>query len=55
MQAELTGPSFTPDGKTLFLAIQHPGEESESPDDPANTWPDGDVPKPSVVTITGFA
>ena len=55
IQAELTGPAFTPDGKTLFLAIQHPGEESESPDNPASTWPDGDVPKSSLVAITGFA
>jgi secreted PhoX family phosphatase len=55
VQAELTGPSFTPDGKTLFLAIQHPGEESESPDDPTSTWPGGDEPKSSVIAITGFA
>ncbi len=45
----------TPDGKTLFLAIQHPGEESESPDNPTSTWPGGDEPKSSLVAITGFA
>src|ERR671917_152351 len=55
VQAELTGPAFTPDGKTLFLAVQHPGEESESKDDPTSTWPNGDEPKSSVVAITGFA
>ena len=57
VDCELTGPAFTPDGRTLFLAIQHPGEESESTDDPTSTWPhDGDnIPKPSVVAITGFA
>ena len=55
VEAELTGPAFTPDGKTLFLAIQHPGEESESKDDPSSTWPDGDEPKSSLVAITGFA
>jgi secreted PhoX family phosphatase len=55
VEAELTGPAFTPDGKTLFLAIQHPGEESESPDNPPSTWPGGDEPKSSLVAITGFA
>jgi hypothetical protein len=55
IESEVTGPSFTPDGKTLFLAIQHPGEESERRDNPSSTWPDGDEPKSSVVAITGFA
>jgi secreted PhoX family phosphatase len=54
IEAEVTGPAFTPDGKTLFLAIQHPGEESESKDNPSSTWPDGE-PKSSLVAITGFA
>jgi secreted PhoX family phosphatase len=26
MESELTGPTFTPDGKTLMLSVQHPGE-----------------------------
>jgi uncharacterized protein len=57
VECEMTGPAFTPDGRTLFLAVQHPGEESESTSNPTSTWPhDGDgVPKPSVVAITGFA
>ena len=55
VQAELTGPAFTPDGKALFLAVQHPGEESESPSNPTSTGPDGDEPKSSVIAITGFA
>jgi secreted PhoX family phosphatase len=55
VQAELTGPAFTPDGKTLFLAIQHPGEESEDPNNPTSTWPGGGEPKSSLVAITGFA
>ena len=57
VESEMTGPAFTPDGKTMFLAIQHPGEETESKDEPTSTWPhDGDnVPKPSVVAITRSA
>ena len=53
-EAELTGPFFTPDGSTLFLAIQHPGEETENVDEPTSRWPDGDIPRPAVVAITGF-
>ena len=57
VESEMTGPAFTPDARTLFLAVQHPGEESESVANPSSTWPhDGDgIPKPSVVAITGFA
>ena len=46
---------------SLFLSIQHPGEESKT-DDPkgwTSTWPDGVPgkparPRPSVVAIQGF-
>jgi secreted PhoX family phosphatase len=55
VEAELTGPFFTPDGSTLFLAIQHPGEETKDINEPTSTWPDGDIPRPAVVAITGFA
>ena len=57
VEAEMTGPAFAPDGRTLFLAVQHPGEESESVENPSSTWPhdDDNIPKPSVVAITGFA
>lgn len=53
--AELTGPWFSPDGKTLFLSVQHPGEQTEDINNPTSTWPfDGDnIPKPAVVAITG--
>ncbi|WP_109300161.1 PhoX family phosphatase [Aquimarina sp. AU474] len=53
--AELTGPWFSPDGKTLFLSVQHPGEQTEDLDNPTSKWPfDGDnIPKPAVVAITG--
>ena len=53
VESEMTGPFFTPDGKTLFLSVQHPGEESESTEDPTSTWPGGDKPKPAVIAITG--
>jgi len=38
--AEVCGCEFTPDGKTLFLSIQHPGEGG-TVDSPASHWPDG--------------
>jgi len=52
--AELTGPCFTPDGKTLFVSIQHPGENSETLDKLTSHWPDGgdSVPRPTVLAIT---
>jgi uncharacterized protein len=52
--AEVTGPDFTPDSKTLFLAIQHPAEGA-SMDNPTTRWPefkDGMPPRPSVLAIT---
>jgi secreted PhoX family phosphatase len=48
---EVCGPEFTPNNRTLFLAIQHPGEGSTF-EQPSSTWPDGtNPPRPSVVTI----
>ncbi|MDN4071753.1 PhoX family protein [Fictibacillus terranigra] len=57
VQAELTGPCFTPDERTLFLSVQHPGEETKDKLHPTSTWPQvrgGNRPRPSVVAITGF-
>jgi uncharacterized protein len=64
VEAELTGPTFVKDQDTLFLNVQHPGENSSGdPLNPANYrswWPDGNKsagtgtpgkPKPSLVAV----
>jgi secreted PhoX family phosphatase len=54
-EAELTGPTFSPDGRTLFLSVQHPGELSRSFEALTSHWPGGgnSIPKPAVVAISG--
>ena len=37
---EVCGCEFTPDGRTLFLSIQHPGEGGNI-ENPRSHWPDG--------------
>jgi hypothetical protein len=65
-QCELTGVTVTPDEKTMFVGIQHPGETPDLPtsadvrNDPAtpkafSSWPDGDAggrPRSACVVIT---
>ena len=55
IDAELTGPWFSPDGKTLFLSVQHPGDETKDIKNPTSKFPfDADgIPKPTVVAIQG--
>ena len=50
--AEVCGCTFTADGGTLFLTLQHPGEAG-SATVPQSHWPDGGAaaPRPSVVAI----
>ena len=51
--AEVCGPYFTDDNRAVFLNIQHPGENSEGPDDPETLWPDNEWPPlPSLIVIT---
>lgn len=53
---ELCGGNFTPDGSTMFLSVQHPGENSPSLDKLTSHWPNGgnDIPRSAVIAITGF-
>jgi len=57
VHAEFTGPWFAPDGKTLFLSVQHPGEYSKDPLNPDSHWPDGgtSMPRSAVICIEGPA
>ncbi|MFT7399757.1 MAG: secreted PhoX family phosphatase, partial [Rheinheimera aquimaris] len=47
---EVTGISATPDMKTLFVNIQHPGDRSE-PGNFTSNWPDGGNSRPRSATV----
>jgi hypothetical protein len=57
---EVTGVFVTPDEKTMFVGIQHPGEAPSGSNDPADpkrysSWPDGAAggrPRSSTVVVT---
>ena len=56
-ECEMTGPFFSPDERTLFLSIQHPGENTTDVSKPTSMWPHrkGDkIPREAVVAIRGF-
>lgn len=58
--SEITGVFVTPDEKTMFVGIQHPGEAPTGVNSPANpkrysSWPDGAAggrPRSSLVVVT---
>lgn len=54
--AEMCGPSFNPNGDTIFLSVQHPGDAGLATfETPATRWPDfkDDMPtRPSIVLVT---
>jgi hypothetical protein len=47
---EVTGISATPDMKTLFVNIQHPGDRSK-PNNFTSNWPDGGNSRPRSATV----
>lgn len=52
---EVTGPELTPAETSMFVSIQHPGEDSD-PANPTSRFPDYDPampPRPSVMVVTG--
>ena len=57
---EITGCFSTPDGRSMFVGIQHPGEAPSGDNDPANpkrfsSWPDGPAggrPRSALLVIT---
>lgn len=55
LESECCSPVFTPDGRHLFLSIQHPGEEAKNVSESVTRWPTGEPgepPRPSVIVIT---
>ena len=60
IECEITGVDTTPDGRTMFVGIQHPGEGG-SPAAPSSHWPDSQAtgtagttvrPRSAIVIIT---
>jgi secreted PhoX family phosphatase len=47
---EVTGVTGTPDGKTMFIGIQHPGEDWETHYTQNSTWPDSGHNGPTTAT-----
>ncbi|MBM6550508.1 PhoX family protein [Marinomonas ostreistagni] len=45
-ECEITGSAWSADRTTMFISIQHPGEDGNS------TWPNGGMPRSSVIAIS---
>ena len=59
LEAEITGVAFTPDLKTFFVSIQHPGENGNRKDGYNSHWPDSQtnpsskaLPRSALAVIT---
>ncbi len=54
--SEVTGICLSPNGETIFVSVQHPGQEDDSDfQSPSTRWPDFQAdmpPRPAVVAIT---
>ncbi len=56
LQCEITGITESPDGRALFVNIQHPGEDTKpgeiaNPTAYSSHWPDGGMSRPRSATI----
>ncbi|MCV2487813.1 PhoX family phosphatase [Geodermatophilus sp. YIM 151500] len=50
--AECSGPLITPDARSVFVSVQHPGETDGSTlESPSSVWPDGGYPRPGVAVV----
>ena len=50
--AETCGPLVSKDQRTVFVAVQHPGElDGATPENPGSHWPYGDQPRPAVACV----
>ena len=59
LEAEITGVAYTPDLKTIFVSIQHPGENGNRVDGFNSHWPDSQtnpnstaLPRSALAVIT---
>jgi uncharacterized protein len=50
IDCEITGVDTTPDGRTLFVGIQHPGEDG-TPAAPSSNWPESQATGTAAATV----